>query len=86
MAKTWNILELGITPVETISLCCPSCGTDAEMPIGDTSDNRVIAAFGLNLIFDRPWDAPKTIPLPTTIKCRYCRHIFTSKPERKGRK
>jgi hypothetical protein len=76
--KTWDIIELGIIPVGTISLCCPHCGTDAEIPITKT-ESPVIAAVGLGLIFDNPNYQPGAAVLPETIRCRTCRHIFTRK-------
>lgn len=79
--KTWDVVVLGITPVGTISLCCPKCGTDAEMPIGDTSQNPVIASVGLSLIFDRPGDAPKDPITPVEVRCRTCRRVFTQNQE-----
>jgi hypothetical protein len=79
--KTWDVLELGIEAVDKIALSCPNCGTDAVMPIGDTSKNPVIAAIGISLIFDRPSATPKVSPLPTTIRCRTCRRVFTRKEE-----
>ena len=75
--KTWDVLELGMTPTGTISLCCPECGEDAEMPISKPA-SPVIAAIGLGLIFDNPTYVPKGAILPTTIKCRTCHRVFSS--------
>jgi len=76
--KTWKVIELGIKPVGKISLCCPHCATDAEMPIAKTA-SPVIAAIGLGLIFDDPAYRPGEAILPATIRCRACRHTFTQK-------
>jgi hypothetical protein len=80
--RTWKVLELGIAPTSTLSLCCPHCGTDAVMPVGEP-DSPVIAAVGLGLIFDNPTYRPAAPILPKTIKCRTCRRVFTT---RKGSK
>lgn len=73
--KTWKVIELGIKPANTIGLCCPHCGTDANIPIART-ESPVIASIGLGLIFDDPAYKPQTQVLPTLIKCRYCRRVF----------
>jgi len=74
--RTWEVLQLDITPAGVISLCCPPCGTDAEMPIAHT-ESPVIAAIGLGLIFDNPSYNPGAAVLPRTLRCRTCRHLFT---------
>jgi len=73
--KTWKVLELGIEPFETIVLCCPHCGIQAEMPIAK-SGSSVIAAIGLGLIFDDASYKPAQPLLPKKIKCRYCKRIY----------
>ena len=74
--KTWKVVKLGIKPVGTISLICPHCCTDAEMPIAAT-DSPVIAAIALSLIFDDPTYKPTLPILPMTVRCRTCRRTFT---------
>ena len=78
--KTWKVMKLGIQPVGTISLCCPHCGTDAEMPIGQI-ESPIIASIGLGLIFDNPSYIPEKDILPITVKCRSCRRVFTTESE-----
>lgn len=76
LLKTWEVLKLELAPVGKISLICPHCGVDAEMPIGKTQ-SPVIAAIALALIFDNPSYRPRKRVLPHTVKCRYCKHVFT---------
>ena len=82
MTATWDVLELGINVADTISLCCPKCSADAEMPIAK-SHSPIIAAIGLGLIFDDPTYIPEGQLLPSVIRCRHCRETFVI--EREGR-
>ena len=77
---TWEVLELGIAPAGSISLCCPHCGKDASMPIIRTQ-SPIIASIGLGLIFDNPTYNPGAAVLPVTVRCRACRHVFTRKEQ-----
>ncbi len=80
--RTWQIVELGIEPTGVISLCCPHCAADAEMPVAKTL-SPIIASVGLGLIFDNPSYRPGAAVLPETVRCRHCRHIFTRKESSK---
>lgn len=81
--KTWKVVESGqgFEPNDRISLMCPRCGVDASVPFRAIEVNPVIAATGLSLIYDKPWDMPIDPVLPETLKCRYCRRIFTRAEE-----
>lgn len=81
--KTWKVLRWDNPPDEQkmISLSCRHCGTDADIPIGPTPGGMVIAALGLNLIFDPPGYNPPENFMPTEIRCRTCRHEFTNEKE-----
>jgi hypothetical protein len=35
----------------------------------------------LGLVFDNPSYRPKESPLPVTVRCRTCRHLFTRKDQ-----
>ena len=78
--KTWKIVEWKDRPDKTTleSLCCPNCETDAEIPIGETPGGLVIAAIGINLIFDPPGYKPPKNFMPDTVRCRTCRKTFVS--------
>lgn len=48
------------------------------MPTGKTSGALLIAAIGLNLVFDPPGHVPPEGFMPDEVQCRTCRKIFTS--------
>lgn len=77
--KTWNVLKWLNKPAKThkVSLVCPHCGTDAVLEVGEAPGGTLIAAVGLNLIFDPPSYVPPDNFMPDEIKCRTCRKIFS---------
>jgi len=81
--KTWNVLEWTNRPekVRSIALICPRCATEAELEIGEMPGGSIIAAAGLNLIFDPPGYKPPENSMPDRIRCRSCRTLFVSDPE-----
>ena len=60
-----------------LALCCPNCGTDAWLDIGETPGGTIIAALALGLIFDPPGYRPPKNFLPDELRCRKCRKIFS---------
>lgn len=76
--RTWKVIRLGeaFEPNSTISLICPTCGEDAQMPCRELPDNPVIASVGLAMIFDRPGRVPGFQLLPDLIQCRRCKHKY----------
>jgi len=78
--KTWNVLTWNDKPEATrpIMLCCPKCGSDARLDIGETPGGIIIAAIGLGIVFDPPGYRPPSNFMPDEIKCRTCRKIFSS--------
>lgn len=56
-------------------LSCPRCGASALIPVGPTK-SPIIAAIGLNLIFDEPSHKPDPSFMPDEIQCRNCRAIY----------
>ena len=81
--KTWKVLRWDDRPVETdtIFLACKHCKTDAAIPIGQLPGGMVIAAIGLNLVFDPPGYKPPTNFMPNEIQCRTCYKIYTDEKE-----
>ena len=78
LVKTWRVIRWDHKPdaVRRLSLCCPNCGTDAEMDVGQTPGGIIIAAIGLGLIFFSSWYCPPDNFLADEIQCRTCRKIF----------
>jgi hypothetical protein len=81
--KTWNPVKWDGKPdkVLPISLICPNCATEATLDIGEMPGGSIIAAVGLNLIFDPPGYKPPENSMPQRIRCRSCRVLFVSEPE-----
>jgi hypothetical protein len=81
--KTWSTLEWPGRPgkVRPIPLICPNCATEAVLEIGDMPGGSIIAAVGLNLIFDPPGYKPPDNAMPQRIRCRSCRTLFVSEVE-----
>ncbi len=79
-SKTWSVLAWADPPAEQteLSLICPVCGTDAVLTVG-VIPAKIIAAIGLNLIFDPASFKPDKNFLPDEIQCRHCRRIFGGK-------
>lgn len=79
--KSWKVLQWNDRPpkVETILLACKHCKTDAAVPIGPLPGGMVIAAIGLNLIFDPPGYKPPVNFMPNEIQCRTCGKIYSDK-------
>ena len=58
--KQWGIVKWEGRPLATrkVLLSCPCCGNDAELDVGETPGALIIAAIGLNLVFDPPGYSP----------------------------
>ena len=78
--RSWIIRKWNNKPtiIKKIELSCPHCETDAEVPCGAHYGGQIIAAIGLQLVFDPPGFIPPFNFLPDEIQCRKCRHIFVS--------
>jgi len=81
--KTWKTVEWRSKPdkVKLIRLICPSCATEAELEIGEMLGGSIIAAIGLDLVFDPPNYDPPEDSMPQRIRCRSCRTLFVSDPD-----
>jgi hypothetical protein len=78
--RTWKVLDWPDKPAQTrtLPLCCPHCGHDAHLEMGLMPGAQVIAAIGLGLIFEPAGYVPAKDQMPTTIKCRHCRRVFSN--------
>ena len=74
--KTWKVLSWNKEPDGKIELSCPYCGNEAFLPTHGNSGALIIAATGLNLIFDPPGHTPPKDWMPEIIECRKCHRIF----------
>lgn len=81
--KTWDVVRWLNKPAatRTYSLCCPHCGTDAQLELGLMPGAQIIAAIGLGLIFEPAGYVPPDNAMPTELRCRTCRYSFTTDPE-----
>jgi hypothetical protein len=84
--RHWKVIKMGedFKPDDEIELACPNCGREASIPFREWKENLVIAAFGLNLVFDHPGRKPPFTLLPAIVQCRGCYGIFESKDEPEG--
>lgn len=80
--RTWALLDWPDKPerVTSIELACPKCGREAFLSIGDPGA-LIIAAIGLGVIFDPPGHVPPTNFMPTAIRCRGCRTVWSNAKE-----
>ena len=74
----WSNRPPGIPDGEPVEMQC-SCGMSCPCPTAGDPGSLVIAAFGMNVVFDRPGNIPPSYWQPLIIECPACKAQYEAK-------